>query len=57
MPAGQLDIMFGKGIHRSGSMLDMGVDMGIIHKAGAYFSFNDIRLGREQKTAYLLGRR
>ena len=51
----EFDIMFGKGISRSGSMLDMGVDIGIIHKAGAYFSFGDIRLGqgRENARAFL----
>ncbi len=47
----EFDIMFGKGISRSGSMLDMGVDMGIIHKAGAYFSFGDIRLGQGRENA------
>ena len=47
----EFDIMFGKGISRSGSMLDMGVDLGIIHKAGAYFSFNDIRLGQGRENA------
>lgn len=47
----EFDIMFGKGISRSGSMLDMGVDMSIIHKAGAYFSFGDIRLGQGRENA------
>jgi recombination protein RecA len=47
----EFDIMFGKGISRSGSMLDMGVDIGIIHKAGAYFSFGDIRLGQGRENA------
>ena len=47
----EFDIMFGKGISRSGSMLDMGVDLGIIHKAGAYFSFNEIRLGQGRENA------
>ena len=51
----EFDIMFGKGISRSGSMLDMGVDLGIIHKSGAYFSYGDIRLGqgRENARAFL----
>ncbi len=51
----EFDIMFGKGISRSGSMLDMGVDIGIIHKSGAYFSYGDIRLGqgRENARAFL----
>jgi recombination protein RecA len=51
----EFDIMFGKGISRSGSMLDMGVDIGVIGKSGAYFSYGDIRLGqgRENARAFL----
>lgn len=51
----EFDIMFGKGISRSGSMLDMGVDIGLIGKSGAYFSYGDIRLGqgRENARAFL----
>ncbi len=51
----EFDIMFGKGISRSGSIIDLGVDLGFIHKAGAYFSYNDIRLGqgRENARAFL----
>jgi recombination protein RecA len=51
----EFDIMFGRGISRSGSMLDMGVDIGIIHKSGAYFSYGEIRLGqgRENARAFL----
>ena len=51
----EFDIMFGKGISRSGSIIDLGVDLGFIHKAGAYFSYNEIRLGqgRENARAFL----
>ena len=56
----EFDIMFDRaagpwGISRAGSLLDMGVDMGMIGKSGAYFSFNDIRLGqgRENARAFL----
>ncbi|HZT40703.1 MAG TPA: recombinase RecA [Chthonomonadaceae bacterium] len=47
----EFDIMFGKGISRSGSLLDMGVDLGIITKNGAFFSYNDIRLGQGRENA------
>ncbi len=47
----EFDIMFGKGISRSGSMIDMGVDLGIISKNGAYFSYGDIRLGQGRENA------
>ena len=47
----EFDIMFGKGISRSGSMLDMGVDIGVINKSGAYFSYGDIRLGQGRENA------
>jgi len=51
----EFDIMFGKDISRSGSMLDMGVDLNIIGKSGSYFSYGDIRLGqgRENARAFL----
>ena len=47
----EFDIMFGKGISRSGSIIDMGVELGIIGKNGAYFSYGDIRLGQGRENA------
>ncbi len=49
--AAEFDIMFGKGISRSGSLLDMGVDLGIVGKSGAYFSYNEVRLGQGRENA------
>jgi recombination protein RecA len=51
----EFDIMFGHGISREGSILDVGVEQEIISKAGAFFSFGDQRLGqgRENAKTYL----
>lgn len=43
--------MFGRGISRSGSILDIGVDMGLLSKSGAYFSYGDTRLGQGRENA------
>lgn len=49
------DIMYGEGISREGSIVDIGTDMGIINKAGAWYSFDGERLGqgRENVKEYL----
>lgn len=47
----EFDIMFGKGISRSGSILDMGVEKGVLSKSGAYFSYGDQRLGQGRENA------
>ena len=39
-------IMYGKGISRVGEILDIAIDNDIVSKAGAWFSFGDIRLGQ-----------
>ncbi|MGE5654750.1 MAG: recombinase RecA [Bacillota bacterium] len=40
------DIMYGEGISREGSVLDMACDLDIINKSGAWFSYNNERLGQ-----------
>ena len=40
------DIMYGTGISREGCILDMAVDMGIVNKSGAWYSYKDDRLGQ-----------
>ncbi|MEE1076166.1 MAG: recombinase RecA [Acutalibacteraceae bacterium] len=40
------DIMYGKGISRTGELLDLAVERDIIHKSGAWFSYGEERLGQ-----------
>src|SRR6187399_2805106 len=51
----EFDIMYGKGISREGSLLDMGVDMGFVKKSGAWFTYEGEQLGqgRENAKAFL----
>ncbi len=42
----EFDIMYGEGISREGSILDLGVDRAIIDKSGSWFSYNGERLGQ-----------
>jgi recombination protein RecA len=47
--------MYGKGISREGSLLDLGVEMSIIKKSGAWFTYEGEQLGqgRENAKSYL----
>jgi len=42
----EFDIMYGEGISREGSLVDIGVSLDIINKSGAWFSYNGQRLGQ-----------
>ncbi len=45
------DIMYGEGISREGSILDTATDMDIVVKSGAWYSFEDERLGQGRENA------
>jgi recombination protein RecA len=47
----EFDIMFDQGISKEGSLLDLGVEIGLVKKAGAFYSFGDIRLGQGRENA------
>lgn len=47
----EFDIMFGEGISKSGEIIDLGVELGIIKKSGSWFSYNDIRLAQGRDAA------
>jgi len=42
----EFDIMYGQGISKSGEILDLGVEYGIVKKAGSWFSYNGEKLGQ-----------
>ena len=51
----EFDILYGQGISKSGDILDLATDLGIVDKSGAWFSYNGERIGqgRENSKTYL----
>jgi len=47
----EFDIMFDHGISREGNLIDLGVQLELISKAGAFLSYGDIRLGQGRESA------
>jgi recombination protein RecA len=47
----EFDIMYGKGISREGSLLDVGTDLGIVKKSGAWFTYEGEQLGQGRENA------
>ena len=51
----EFDIMYGEGVSREGSIVDLAADLDIVEKSGAWYSYKDVRLGqgRENTKQYL----
>jgi recombination protein RecA len=47
----EFDIMYGKGISREGSLLDIGVDLGIVNKSGAWYTYDGEQLGQGKENS------
>ncbi|WP_283809156.1 recombinase RecA [Tumebacillus amylolyticus] len=47
----EVDIVFGEGISREGTLVDMGTELDIVNKSGAWYSFEDERLGQGRENA------
>lgn len=51
----EFDIMFGEGVSRTGEIVDLGVQYGVIKKSGSFFSYNETKLaqGRDRTKALI----
>jgi hypothetical protein len=47
----EFDIMYGKGISREGSLIDVGVEQGIIRKSGAWYTYDGDQLGQGKENS------
>ena len=47
----EFDIIYGKGISKSGNILDLGVNLGIVDKSGSWFGYNGERIGQGRENA------
>jgi recombination protein RecA len=47
----EFDIMYSEGISREGGLIDLGLEMGLVKKSGAWFTVGDIRLGQGRENA------
>ena len=47
----EFDVMYGEGISKEGSLLDVGIENGVVQKSGAWFAYGDERLGQGRENA------
>ena len=47
----EFEILFNQGISKEGNLLDIGADMGVLRKSGAYYLFGETRLGQGRENA------
>ena len=47
----EFDIMFGQGISREGDVLDLAAEVGIINKSGAWYAYNEDKIGQGRENA------
>ena len=47
----EFDIIYGKGISKSGNILDIGINLGLVEKSGSWFSYNGERIGQGRENA------
>lgn len=47
----EFDIMFGEGISKEGDILDLAANLGIVNKSGAWFAYQDAKIGQGRENA------
>src|SRR5690606_23943559 len=47
----EFDIMYGEGVSKTGELLDLGVQAGVVEKSGAWFSYDGQRIGQGRENA------